>query len=62
MEETKFKIEFDKPVQVSKEQYEKLRADQNLSGLLVFRQENGEYFFKTWYVQYAKYIEHILFS
>ncbi len=44
------KIEWDKPIEVTKSQYEKAMVD--FSTLIAGRKEGGKFYIKLWFMQY----------
>jgi hypothetical protein len=54
-------IHYDKPIEVSKEKYQKLIA--KLPQMVIaHRQENGRYFIKLWAMSFKKQVEKIIKS
>ncbi len=54
------KIEYDKPIEITKEQYNFLYFKSYFSSLLAFRQEGDKYFIKLWSMKYKDYLDKIL--
>lgn len=51
-------IEYDKPIEVTKEQYNRVMRD--CSGIVAGCEENGKYFVKCWLMKYVSYVEQCL--
>jgi len=52
------KVKYDKPIEVTKKQYDFLTRE--FSGVFAHREEGGKYYIKVWHMAYAKLIEEFL--
>jgi hypothetical protein len=52
------KIEYDTPIEVTKEQYHLVMTE--ASGIVAGRIDNGKYYIKVWMMSYANYVVKLL--